>query len=278
VSHRLAYLPGALDPVSVIAAIETNLIEWYRALAAPIEGADVIEEADHTRVVCPSAHPACNAVLRAHLGRGQADASIRRILACFDRRASQVLWWIGPASRPVDLSRHLTAAGFEQTDTLHGMAADLAEPAPELPPTPGLRIAEVRRAEEMEAWSRPFVSAFHVTGELLGVLEPLAQLAHSDRSLLRFILVSEDGAPVSSAVLFLGPGVAGLYYIGTEPSARGRGHASALVGHALAMARGAGYRVCVLHATPMSADLYRRMGFVEYCRLRTFAWRPGTAS
>ncbi|MBM3493264.1 MAG: hypothetical protein FJX72_02920, partial [Armatimonadetes bacterium] len=122
-THPSTDFPDALDPVSVIQAIERNLADWYRALTAYVPGAAVCEEADHIRVVCPASHPVCNAVLWAHFGRGHSDERIRRIVANFQDRGVPGLWWIGPSSRPVDLNRHLIAAGLESMDTLHGMAA-----------------------------------------------------------------------------------------------------------------------------------------------------------
>jgi GNAT superfamily N-acetyltransferase len=76
-----------------------------------------------------------------------------------------------------------------------------------------------------------------------------------------------DGKPVATSMLFLGGGSAGLYHLGTIAAARGRGVGAAITLAPLRDARARGYRVATLQATPMGYNLYRRVGFVEYCRL-----------
>jgi predicted acetyltransferase len=75
---------------------------------------------------------------------------------------------------------------------------------------------------------------------------------------------------VASSTLFLGAGVAGLYYVATLPAFRGQGIAAAMTVTPLLEARQMGMRVGVLQASDQGKGLYRRLGFETYCTLRRF--------
>ena len=80
-----------------------------------------------------------------------------------------------------------------------------------------------------------------------------------------------DGVPVAAAALFVGAGVAGIYNVATVPEARGRGIGRAVTAAALAEA------VRAASAPPSSArprwaiPVYRRLGFRDVSRLRSYA-------
>jgi ribosomal protein S18 acetylase RimI-like enzyme len=80
-----------------------------------------------------------------------------------------------------------------------------------------------------------------------------------------------DG-PQAVLLAFDCDGDCGLSFLATVPAARRRGHARALVGHALADARERGCRTTTLQATPMAEGLYAAIGyrdlgrFLEYRR------------
>ncbi len=266
-------LHATLDPLSVIEAVERNTLNWYRTLAAYIPDAAVYDETDHVRVVSPARHPACNAVLGARFDLSGAPRRIQEALADFRRLEVPMLWWLGPGTRPVDLAGRLSAEGLQLTETLHGMAADLRSA---LPATSGADcgIVEAASTDDISEWLVPFGETFHLGHECMGMLAPLRN-AVTGRGPLRFFIARAGGLPVSCAVLFEGSDVAALHYVGTRPCARNRGFGSALVAHVTRAAADSGYRVCVLHSTPLSTDMYRRLGYVEYCRLRTMLWRPG---
>jgi ribosomal protein S18 acetylase RimI-like enzyme len=77
--------------------------------------------------------------------------------------------------------------------------------------------------------------------------------------------------PVSKVALYLGAGSAGIYAVVTKPEARRLGLASALTLTALREARSLGYRLAVLHASPMAQSLYQALGFDTIAELRLFA-------
>jgi ribosomal protein S18 acetylase RimI-like enzyme len=82
-----------------------------------------------------------------------------------------------------------------------------------------------------------------------------------------------SGRVVSTALLLLLDGVAGIHMVATSNQFRGRGCATAVTAMALGFAREAGYPRAALQASGMGRNLYRRLGFSEFSRL--VHWRIG---
>ena len=107
---------------------------------------------------------------------------------------------------------------------------------------------------------------------------------------LRNWIANLDGEPVAAAALFVGADVAGIYNVCTVPEARGRGIGAAVTRRRLDAAVAQGLELAVLGASDMGYPVYRRLGFREVSRLRSYALsrrppgaeasgdRPGTSS
>jgi GNAT superfamily N-acetyltransferase len=91
---------------------------------------------------------------------------------------------------------------------------------------------------------------------------------------LRLYLGSIDGKPVGTVALFLAAGVASINWVVTLHKFRRQGIGAAMTLRAAREARSAGYRVGVLTASPLGINIYRRMGFKEYCQVSTYEWGP----
>lgn len=284
-------IPGYLDPLSVRAAIEGNLEDWYRLLVHVIPGAELFDDGDMLRTLTPIRHPLFNAVLRVNFAHGTTRRRVQDALSTLAESGLPGMWWIGPSTHPVDLASRLPAFGCVPTDTLVGMALDLRDRTWRIASRREmavLSIKEARQASELVAWTLPFSEGFGMRGDILKHLAPLASLvdrtyaspqagSEPTSACLRFFLATIDGVPVASAMLFVAGGVAGLYGVATRTRHRNRGYATEVVRAALRAAEEEGCRVCILHATPMALSVYRRLGFVEYCRLRTLTYYPPAA-
>jgi ribosomal protein S18 acetylase RimI-like enzyme len=84
------------------------------------------------------------------------------------------------------------------------------------------------------------------------------------------------GEAVASAALVLEGGVAGIYSVATEPSARHRGIGRAMTAHALREARRRGYRVGILQATGPGYSVYRKIGFEDVTKFELYVLKPGS--
>lgn len=79
-------------------------------------------------------------------------------------------------------------------------------------------------------------------------------------------VVYESDRPVAGAMLLFSHGIAGVYWVGTRPDARGRGYADAVMRVITRYAFEHGARLVVLQASPMGEPVYRRLGFREVTR------------
>ena len=79
---------------------------------------------------------------------------------------------------------------------------------------------------------------------------------------------------MATATLFLGAGVAGIYFVFTAERARRRGIGAAITLAALREAWDLGYGIGVLGSSQAGYPVYRRLGFEEFCRIGIYEWRP----
>jgi ribosomal protein S18 acetylase RimI-like enzyme len=86
------------------------------------------------------------------------------------------------------------------------------------------------------------------------------------RPYLQGQLVYEHERPVAAALLLFSHGIAGIYWVGTLPDARGRGHASLLMRNISNHAFDYGARCVILQATPFGEPVYRKLGYREFTR------------
>jgi GNAT superfamily N-acetyltransferase len=178
--------------------------------------------------------------------------------------------------RPDDLGQRLSAAGFTFAGEEPGMAADLHELNEHALMPLGFTIQQVRDAAEIATWAATLnVNGFGegaVESEWVGAM--YTRLGCGDETPWRHYLGLLDGAPVATSTLFLGAGVAGIYFVSVHPDVRRRGVGAALTLASLRAARELGYHVGVLGASALGAPVYRRLGFTTYCQIALYEWSP----
>lgn len=82
-------------------------------------------------------------------------------------------------------------------------------------------------------------------------------------------VIYEHDQPVACAMLLFSHGIAGVYWVGTIPTARGRGYADAIMRDVSNHAFDHGARAVVLQASAMGEPIYARMGYRE---ITTYPW------
>jgi hypothetical protein len=132
--------------------------------------------------------------------------------------------------------------------------------------TPQLRRDRDRRgdrptpcpaADALDVWTSTLGRAFgEGPREAAWVGAMYAAIGLGDDVPWRHYLETLDGEAVATTSLFLGAGVAGVYFVCTAPDVRRRG-------------------VSVLGSSPMGHSAYRRLGFQELGRIGIYEWRRG---
>lgn len=255
-------------------AIEENGAEFLMLLGRAA-GAEVRDDGRVRWAIGNSPIDYHNCVVHADLAPEEADDEIEASLQSMRARGVPGSWHVGPSMRPPDLGERLTAHGFVYGGDDIGMAVDLSALPEEAPVPEGFHIERVRDEAGLAAWVEALGSGFGegpVEAEWVG--EMYRRLGLEEEGAWRHYLGRLDGEPVATSTLFIGAGVAGVYFVCTVGRARRRGIGAAVTLAALREARDLGHTVGVLGSSEMGYPVYRRLGFEEYCRIGLYEWSP----
>ncbi|MDQ4126709.1 MAG: GNAT family N-acetyltransferase [Actinomycetota bacterium] len=262
-----------LSAVDLVRAIEENAAGFLLALGRAA-GAELRDDGRVRWTIgnCPIDYH--NAVVGAELTPEGADEEIEASLGRMREHGVPGSWHVGPSMRPSDLAGRLVDHGFEHGGDDIGMAAELAV-LPEGVATPGgFAVERVRSEEDLAAWVETLGSGFGegpIEAEWVG--EMYRRLGFGDEGPLRHYLGRLGGEPVATATLYLGAGVAGVYFVFTAERSRRLGIGAAITLAPLLEARDLGYQGGVLGSSGMGYPVYRRLGFEERCRIGLYEWR-----
>jgi GNAT superfamily N-acetyltransferase len=260
-----------LSTPSLISAIEGNLFE-LNAAYRKWPRAEVYDEAEILWSLTDIPFPHFNNIMRAKIGPERIEAVIEKILAQAVVRNIPLLWWTGPTTRPADLGRHLERHGFVNEGQVPGMAVDLANLNEDVPMPAGLRLERATDNDTLKLCCQVCTAGFGLPDfvteafyEFVGYVDPEMNLAY---------LAWLNDEPVATAYLMLAAGVAGIYHVATLPAARRQGIGAVVTLAALREARHRKYKVGILQASQMGLEVYRSLGFQEYCKIGQYIWMP----
>jgi GNAT superfamily N-acetyltransferase len=254
---------------ALVAAIKANLFKWYRYLGRSPK-AEFFDGPELTWLLTGVQNSFCNGVLRTQANPDKVDAIIEETLAHFkSRNVTRLSWWTEPGIQPADLGKHLVAHGLTYTDGGPGMAVDLLALNEDLATPSGLTIEHVRDTETLHKWAYASIVGFEMPETDVNIWFDLFNGLGFDLPLRNYVGIV-NGEPVAASELFLAAGVAGIYVVATIPEARRQGIGAVLTLAPLREARAMGYRIGILHSSPMGLEVYRRLGFQEYCRMNHY--------
>lgn len=256
---------------ALVTAIEANYWEFW-AFFGRSPQVELHDEPEMMWLVSGIPHPGFNGVFRTQLAPDDIDARIGETLAHFKARRLPMLWWISPSTRPANLGKHLEDHGLTHTAE-PGMAVDLLALNEDVPQPSGLEIEHVRDLETLKKFGHAADIGFGIP-DFVGkaILDIEASLGFGYHLPRQHYVGLLKGEPVATSTLFLGAGVAGIYSVATVPDVRRRGIGSAMTSVPLREARARGYRIGVLRSSRMGLNMYRRLGFKEYCEVSDYLW------
>jgi GNAT superfamily N-acetyltransferase len=258
-----------LSAPALVAAIWANLFEWYRYLGTSPK-AEFYDGPELTWVLTGIPMSFLNCVLPIQAEPDNVDAIIERTVAQFrSRGVTEFTWWTEPGTQPTDLGKHLMDHGLTYTDGGPGMAVDLLGLNEDLPTPTGLTTERVEDTEALRKWVYAANIGFELPETSVNTCFDLFTGLGFDLPLRNYLGIL-NGEPVATSQLFLGAGVAGIYWVATIPEARRQGIGAAITLAPLREARAHGYRVAILHSSPMGLGVYPRLGFQEYCKMSCY--------
>jgi len=212
-----------------------------------------------------------NAVVAADLPAAEVDRTIAASLELMQQYGVPGSWHVGPSMRPTDLGDRLVSAGFTHGGSEPGMAVKVADLRP---PTvvPGLHVSRVDSEDDLALWETTLGRGFgEGVKEARWVAETYRRLGFGDP--WRHYLGRLDGEPVATTTIYLGAGVAGVYFVMTVPEVRRRGIGAAITYAALREAEAVA-EYGVLGSSPAGRSVYAGLGFREYCTIDLYEWSP----
>lgn len=174
-------------------------------------------------------------------------------------------WTVGPLTKPKNLGSTLERNGFTNVYQQAGMALDLKNLEKKNSGQEDLIVKKVNNEESLIQWCEVVSSAFSIK---------------VDFDLLNFLYFQEEvqfyigkfkGKIISTLMLYLSSGVAGLHAVSTLPEYRGKGFGFSISRIALIDAFHKGYNVGVLQASALGERVYKKLGFQKYCDIISYA-------
>lgn len=150
----------------------------------------------------------------------------------------------------------LQILGYGAVQRVPGMVLSPIGAVPAAPPA--LRIEEVRTPEVMATFRETAFMGFELPAGAAGAFLTDQLL---DQPEIGLYLGWVGDEPVCTSALFTSGPIAGIYWVGTVPSHRGRGLGEAITWAAVDAGRRRGCRLASLQASQVGRSVYERMGF-----------------
>lgn len=199
------------------------------------------------------------------------DRKIDDTILFFKSRRKPCLWWVFSGSESTDLAENLKAHGFLLRGNIPCMAANLSTLNEEINFQQGLTVQHVQKQEDLKIWADTSAAGLGLPDSFKEAYTNfIMTFPVNDISRQRLFLGFFDGEPVATSLLFLGGGVAEVNLVSTIPSKRKKGFGASLTYYSLLNALEVGYRIGVLESLPAGENVYKNLGFKEYCRVDIF--------
>lgn len=258
-----------LSTSNLITAIEENLFSFMSA-SQKWPQAEFHDEAKIMWSLTDIPFPIFNRIMRAQLAPEKMDATIQSIVSRAKSRNVPLLWWTGPTTQPADLGSHLEQHGFVDEGPMPGMAVNLANLNENVPMPSGLTIQRVTDDETLKKWCQICATGFGAPDFVGDAYCDF--IHHVDPDTVLAYLGWRNGQPIATSLLLLAAGVAGIYNVATIPEARRQGIGTMMTLIPLHDARDRKYKVGILQSSKMGTDVYRSLGFQEYCKIGQYGW------
>jgi hypothetical protein len=264
----------SLDPLALREVYDNQLRAWMPP-AVPA-GVTIDHDGPLTRVAGLDRRGYVTYRSLAGLASDEVDGLIARVRDHFARLGQEVEWKLHGHDTPADLPDRLRRAGFEpeeQETVVIGLAAPLAEPAPD---PEGIRLREVtaevdlvRIAEmESEVWQED-------RGHLVPALS--GEIAADPTGTTIVVAEAADATVVCAGWVRYVPGTsfATLWGGSTLPDWRRRGVYGAVVRYRARLAVERGYSYLQVDASDNSRPILQRAGFVAVTTTTPYIHTPG---
>lgn len=218
--------------------------------------------------------PVFNGVISINMTYEDVQSTVDDLQAKLDKKGGPAMWWVGPQTTPENIDALLEKQGLQPAGEAPNMVIDLSALSSIPISIENFRIEKVNKVDNPEGqalWARTTAKGFGVPDSVgAEIAEFEATFNDSHYKACHHYIGYLDNMPVASSVMILNSGVAGIYAVATDPEARCKGIGSAMTRMPLLEAKEMGYNVGILQASAMGYPVYKRLGFQEIFKFRTY--------
>ncbi len=244
-----------------------HMVSAFRVL---LRGPNVVNNPRFSQLITGEAHPFGNFALVVDPTDAHATQDALAPLVSCGAPAAMVM--AGPT--PELVADGILNSGFVLAGSMPAMAVDIDALAPTSLPA-GYEFVQVNGHTQGVAWAEAFSDGYELprpVGAEFGPSTP-GREPITDPNVQFFAIVKDDKI-VSTSLLYLSDGLAGIYAVATLPGERGKGLGAHATAEALRCARAQGYRVGVLQASEAGHSVYVRLGFADFGALPLYVRMP----
>ncbi|NPD87921.1 MAG: GNAT family N-acetyltransferase [Asgard group archaeon] len=234
-----------------------------------LDNSEFVNDSTKVQIVTGLPFAFMNSVTNVNFLDNDTDQQLDEIIALFENRKVPVLWWIGPNSTPKNLDTFLEKREFRKVDEPPGMYMDLNNLDLSSLNSSNLRIELVKNLKQIEDWVNVFSAGMGTPENRREHLLKSQTILKEKEDYIGFIGYSND-EPVTISALILDDNVAGVYFVITKTEQRGKGFGTLITLAALKEARDQGYHQAILQSSAMGYNIYKRIGFEEYCKFKWY--------
>jgi GNAT superfamily N-acetyltransferase len=254
-----------IKPESINSFIEQNLDDFYIKSSEHPNFTSQINEKISWVFAKQADWPSC--IFKANFENLNVISEIKEITTLIREEKVPNGWTVGPLTKPANLGFILEKKGFSNVYHQSGMAVNLKSMQKDNSFDAKFIVKAVEDKKYLKNWAKCVSSVFHIKVDL----DFLKFLVSEKES--RFYIGLYNGKIVSSLLLYLSSGVAGLHAVSTLPDYRNKGYGYEISKKALLDAHELGFRVGVLQASALGEKVYNKLGFQKFCDINSYEWR-----
>jgi GNAT superfamily N-acetyltransferase len=197
---------------------------------------------------------------------------IDNIIKNYEQLALPFWWWVYPCGQANESRIILESKGLKYLMAIPCLAMDLTSLPAEMSINAATKVAIVQNTGDLNLWEELSFAGFEFAADaIIPYHRFVTSFDISEQSPQKLFLVYLNGAPVASSLLFMNKDTAGIYFVSTLPAYRNRRIGLALTNYIINYAKKLGLKLCILQASELGLNVYRRAGFREYCHADVYS-------
>jgi GNAT superfamily N-acetyltransferase len=261
----------------IIEAMENNGLGWVLLPPPNSPKYEINIMDDMIRFSTGLNHPWGNWIVNIRFNTQNVKSRITENMKFYHEKELAMMWWISPSSTPDNLLSLLENAGLQvPKEGALGMACDLRgltrNHLEEVLNKLQIKVTKITSENALELWGKVFQEGYSVSERIAEMFLNLIKSIENSY-LDNYIAIFQEQPVAIASVLYYG-GIAGIFNIATLPDYRGQGIGTAITLVPLMDAKKKDYEIAWLESSEMGVNLYKRIGFQEYCKFFRCIYTP----